>query len=278
MIGLVNGNALRIPLRSGSVALVVTSPPYWDARPEYSTWPTYAAYLADMALVWAECYRVLIDGGRIAVNVPQGFGRPSTGGYLCIGDDTTRALTSSGFTLRGHIIWNKKVFGGDGLARLGGTAWGSWLSASDPCLRDMHELIIVAHKGSPGRGPGRSTIDRETFVYATGSMWDIPPAVGSSRWHPAPFPAEIPRRLIELYSFAGDVVLDPFSGAGTTIKAALATGRQGIGLELDAGYARRSMRDLSALNGDYDLARSLSKVHHRPVGVRDLPMFAELLP
>lgn len=277
MIALANADAIRMPLRAGSVALVVTSPPYWDARPEYATWPTYADYLADMALVWAECYRVLIDGGRIAVNVPQGYGRPGSGGYLPIGADTTLALVDAGFALRGHVIWDK---GNDGeISGLSSTAWGSWMSASNPSLRDEHEIIVVAHKGSPGRGVGINTITRRDFLDFTKSVWHISPAGARDHgWHPAPFPAEIPRRLIELYSFASDTVLDPFSGAGTTIKTAHALGRNGVGLELDAGYCRRSMRDLSALNGDYELARSLSKVHHRPVGVGDLPMFAKERP
>lgn len=215
-----------------AVHLVATSPPYWNARQEYAAWPSYAAYLADMALVWAECYRVLAPGGRIAVNVPDGYGRPGTGGYITIGDDTARALVAAGFELRGKVIWDK------GAAARASFAWGTWCSASNPSLRDGHEVVIVAHKG-PARRPGPAVVDRETFTAATVSIWQIP--VAQRRWHPAPWPAELARRLIALYSFPGDVVLDPFAGSGTTVWVAQTMGRQGIGIELSAEYLRQAI-------------------------------------
>lgn len=271
MINLLNADAMRIPLKAGSAALVVTSPPYWDARPEYSTWPSYAAYLSDMALVWAECFRILCDGGRIAVNVPATYGRPGArAGWpecLPIGADTTLAVRAAGFTLRGEVVWSKKGMNA-------GTAWGTWKSARCPSMVDVHEIIIIAHKGDVSRGPGHDTISAADFLDARESVWNIRPLAHQENWHPAPFPDEIPRRLIELYSFAGDIVCDPFSGSGTTVKVAHALGRTGIGVELDWKYARRSMRELSALNGNYDLSRSLSHAHARPLDNADLPMFA----
>jgi len=215
-------------LQAGSVGLVVTSPPYWNAKREYASWPTYAAYLADMAAAWAECYRVLDAGGRMAVNVPDGYGRPGSGGYLTLGDDTGRALQAAGFALRGKVIWYK----GNAVAR-NSTAWGSWQSASNPSLRDCYEVVILAHKGSPRR-PGPVVIGVEDFLSMTVSLWEIQPA--RSRWHPAPFPAELARRLIELYSFPGDVILDPFAGTGTTVWAAAGAGRVGVGVDLSAVY------------------------------------------
>jgi len=220
---------------AGSVGLVMTSPPYWNARREYASWPTYAAYLDDMAAVWRECYRVLGAGGRIAVNVPDGYGRPGSGGYLPLGDDTARALQTAGFTLRGVVIWYK----GGAVAR-NSTAWGSWQSASNPSLRDCYEVLVIAHKGSPRR-PGPAAIDRETFLAATVSVWEIQPA--RSRWHPAPFPAELARRVIELYSFPGDLVLDPFAGTATTVWAAAAAGRLGVGVDLSAAYLARAVAE-----------------------------------
>jgi modification methylase len=225
-------------LAAGSVGLVVTSPPYWNARREYAAWPTYAAYLADMARAWAECYRVLGDGGRLAVNVPDGYGRASSGGYLTLGDDTARAICAAGFTLRGKVIWHK----GGAVAR-SSTAWGSWLSASDPSLRDCYEVIILAHKGN-GRRPGPALIDRDLFMTATVSVWEIPPA--RSKWHSAPFPAEIPRRLIELLSYPGDVILDPFAGTCTTVWEAARAGRLGVGVDLSSAYLARAVTDRQA--------------------------------
>jgi len=233
---ILQADARHIPLADGSVHMIVTSPPYWNAR-EYSSWLTYGGYLEDMDHAWRECFRVLCDGGRIAVNVAHGYGRPSTTGYLPISDDLARGLVAHGLELRGHVVWCK-------IGAVSGTAWGSWLSATNPSLRDGHEVIIVAHKGSAERAGGISTIDRETFLSATRSVWNIP---ATSGWHPAPFPAEIPRRLIELYTFKGDVVLDPFSGSGTTARVAEECGRRGIGLELNWDYARRSVDRLPQL-------------------------------
>lgn len=221
-------------LGPGSVDLVVTSPPYWNARQEYAAWPSYGAYIDDMATVWRACYYVLCDGGRIAVNVPDGYGRPGTGGYLTIGDDTARALVEAGFALRGKVIWNKKPAGL-------GFAWGSWCSAANPSLRDCHEVIVVGHKGQ-ARRPGPARCDRETFLAATASVWDIRPG-GRKSWHPAPFPAEIPRRLIALLSFPGDTVLDPFAGSCTTVWEALRAGRRGLGVDACAEYLDRAVGD-----------------------------------
>jgi DNA modification methylase len=262
---------LEIP--DASVHLIVTSPPYFNGR-DYSTWPSYAAYLADMALAWQECYRVLVRGGRIAVVVPDGYGRPSTGGYRLIGDDTARGLQAAGFELRGKVIWDKQP---SGLS----TTWGSWRSATSPALRDCHEVILGAGKAGAGqaatpisaedghevvlaahklegkRARGQNSIDKETYLAATASVWRILPV--RSSWHPAPFPIEIPRRLIQLYSFAGDVVLDPFAGTGTTVLAAAQSGRLGIGVELHQGYAAYAALTLAE-------ARAAGSSDHDTVG------------
>lgn len=236
---LLNSDAARIPLEDKSIQLIVTSPPYLNAR-AYSHWDSYEDYLVDSKSWWKECFRILCDGGRIAVNVPQGYGRPGPGTeYLTIGADTTNAIRDVGFTLRGHVIWNKTSH-----VLKGNTGWGSWLSASNPCLRDQHELIIIAHKGKPNRS-GVNTIDKSTFVYATSSIWVISPYTHS--WHPAPFPQEIPRRLIELYSFEGDTVCDPFSGSGVTERMAIQLGRKGIGMDLEYRYCRRANDSLPQL-------------------------------
>lgn len=225
-------------IENGSVQLSCFSPPYFTARPEYATWNSYPAYLADMAGAVAETVRVLCEGGRIAVNVPLGYGRPSTGGYLPIGIDWTRLLQDAGLLLRGHIIWDKRA--GTGAS----TAWGSWLSPSNPSLRDVAELIIVASKGSQRlpQQPGHiATITPADFLEATRNVWQVAP---TRSWHPAPWPAELPRRLIQLYTYEGDVVLDQFSGSGTTVFEAEKSGRVGIAVDLKEEYVRKSVLPL----------------------------------
>lgn len=243
---LINANSKAIPLKDESVHLVVTSPPYYNAR-EYSQWATYEDYLADMVIWWAECYRVLINGGRIAVNVPHGYGRNGEFGYTRIGEHAADSLTKTGFVNRGYIIWHKLI------VAKSLSSWGSWMSASNPVLRDNHEIILVMHKGSDKREPGESTINRLDFLMSTESVWNIAPK--SSSWHPAPFPAEIPRRLIELYSYKGDTVLDLFSGSGTTVKVAGECGRNGIGIDFTMEYLTASISDIASVYGDWDTAR-----------------------
>lgn len=234
---LYHGDARHLgALGDGSIALIVTSPPYWNAR-QYAQWASYEGYLDDMAQAWAECYRVLIDGGRIAANVPAGYGRPANGGYRLIGADTARALQEAGFELRGEVVWDKRP------AERASTAWGSWRSASNPSLRDAHEVVILAHKGA-ARRDGPAEIDADRFMALTSSIWTIPPA--RSSWHPAPFPEELAARLIEFLSFTGDRVLDPFAGSATTVWTAARLGRRGIGVELSADYLARAVAEHDA--------------------------------
>lgn len=245
---LIQADARHIPIPNESVHLVITSPPYFNAR-NYALWATYDDYLSDMFQVWKECFRVLINGGRIAVNVLMGYGRPGeSGGYKPMEVDTSRSLLKCGFELRGHIIWVKP-----GIKQSGRTAWGSWLSASNPSLREGHEVIIIAHKGSAGRGSGKSTITREEFLVLTSTVWNIQPQTAS--WHPAPFPDEIPRRLIQLYSFQSDTILDPFSGSGTTIRVAGQCGRHAIGLDTTYEYLSAAYSNCAAAHHDWGAAQ-----------------------
>ena len=265
---IINANALHVPLADESVHCVVTSPPYYNAREEYSSWNTYKEYLLDMRNWCKELMRVLCNGGRLAMNVPDGYGRSKNTPYIPLGAHVTAIVQETGFTLRGNIIWNKPI-------RPNSTAWGSWKSASNPALRDKHEIIIVAHKGSAGREPGESTIDSRTFLMSTESVWNILPA--SPTWHPAPFPEEIPRRLIELYSYKGDIVLDPFSGSGTTVNVANLLGRRGIGFDLNMGYLRKSLAKSAAFAGDWDVVGRCC-VDASAQNFDGLPMFTEQTP
>jgi DNA modification methylase len=239
-----------------SVALVVTSPPYFAAK-EYELAlgeghipGSYVAYLVMLRDVFAECVRTLEPGGRLAINVANLGRKP----YRSLAGDVTRILQDDlGLLLRGEILWVKA----EGMN--GSCAWGSYASASNPSLRDTTERIIVASKGRFDRAikrskreelglPFENTITPEEFRTLTLDVWRFPPASAKRVGHPAPFPVELPRRAIELFTYKGDVVLDPFVGAGTTAVAAVQTGRHYVGFDADPDYialAERRVEEVS---------------------------------
>ncbi|HCB34792.1 MAG TPA: SAM-dependent methyltransferase [Acidimicrobiaceae bacterium] len=227
-----------------SAHLMITSPPYNVGKDydENLSLDEYAELLAD---VLAETFRVLVDGGRACVNIAN-VGRSP---YIPLHAHIINSALRCGFNMRGEIIWDKGASAGSSCA------WGSWRSASNPVLRDVHEYILIFSKGSfkrrsAGDGTGTNTIERDDFLDATKSVWKFPAASARRANHPAPFPLELPRRLIELYSFAGDVVLDPFLGSGTTAEAAMRTGRDYVGYELDKGYADLARERLAAVHAE----------------------------
>ena len=215
--------------------LMVTSPPY-NARKDYDEDLTLEEYLALLEDVFRETYRVLEPGGRACINVATLGRKP----YIPLNAFISLMMVEIGFLMRGEIIWDKASSAGSS------TAWGSWLSASNPTLRDVHEYILVFSKGQFKRQKegGISTIARDDFLEFTKSVWQFPTESASRVGHPAPFPVELPRRLIELYTFEGDVVLDPFMGSGTTAVAAREAGRHYVGYELDQAYAELARRRL----------------------------------
>lgn len=234
-------------VESNSVALVVTSPPYFAGK-EYEESlghngvpGTYFEYLALLHDVFEECKRVLEPGGRIAVNVANLGRRP----YRSLAGDVTDILQDLGLLLRGEVVWWK------GRAAGGSCAWGTFQRPSNPVLRDVTERIVIASKGRFDRAlkpeqrldldlPSTATISRDEFLEATTDLWEIPPESATRVGHPAPFPVELPKRLIELYTYEGDVVLDPFMGSGTTAVAALRTDRHYIGFDTDKAYVDRA--------------------------------------
>ena len=215
-------------LPDNSVHLMVTSPPY-NVGKDYDEDLTLPEYLAFLDRVWAETYRVLVPGGRACINVANLGRKP----YIPLHTFIARDMIELGFLMRGEIIWDK------GASASASTAWGSWQSATNPTLRDVHEYILIFSKGSYRRGrpeDRKDTITKEQFLEFTKSIWNFPAESARKIGHPAPFPIELPYRLIQLYTFENEIVLDPFMGSGQTALAALKSGRHFVGYELNSEY------------------------------------------
>ncbi len=216
-------------LPDGCIALAVTSPPY-NVGKDYDDDLTLDDYRQLLRDVFAETYRVLVPGGRLAVNVANLGRKP----YIPLNAFITQDLLQIGYLMRGEIIWNKSASSG------GSCAWGSWMSASNPTLRDVHEYIMVFCKGMYKRDKKDrvNTVGRDEFLDYTKSVWEFPTESARKVGHPAPFPVELPRRLVQLYTFEDDAVLDPFCGSGSTCLAAAQHNRRYVGYDIDSGYAQ----------------------------------------
>lgn len=226
-------------ISDGTVDMIITSPPYYNAK-EYAVYDSYDEYMANMLDFLKAAYIVLKDGGRIAVNVPDGYGRNP---WMPVYVDFVNIMRDLGYQFRGSIVWDKGTSGGK-------TSWGSWCSPSNPCLRDEHEMIIVAHKGIPGiESNMESQVYPKSFMEWTRSVWHIYPETNS--WHPAPFPRMIPTRLLLLFTNLGAVVLDPFMGSGMTGHACIRNNRNFIGIERDTEYFTRARSELLTENSQF---------------------------
>jgi len=253
-----------------SVALVVTSPPYFAGKAyeeelgEGHIPATYLDYLTMLEDVFAECVRKLEPGGRIAVNVANLGRKP----YRSLSADVIRILQDRlRLLMRAEIIWVKQR------GASGSCAWGSFQRPSNPVLRDLSERIIVASKGRLDRAvtqrrrhqlglPSEGSLFRDEFMEATTDIWDIPPERASRVGHPAPYPVELPERLINLYTYRGDVVLDPFMGSGTTAVAAVATERHYLGFDTEAAYIDTANERIAA---ERDRIAELASVGRAPL-------------
>ena len=316
-------------LPDNSVHLMVTSPPY-NVSKDYDDDLSLEEYMTMLRNVFSETYRVLVTGGRACINIANVGRKP----YVPLHSYIIEEMLNIGFLMRGEIIWNKSASAGSS------TAWGSWMSPSNPCLRDVHEYILVFCKESfsrkidkkkgeeilqqaqddnkgdgnkiqetvdetidkgkiictnttiycggkdekhhipslsplnnrksennktkptgktctahipVGRGGHRNdilkrekTIQRDDFLTWTKSVWEFPTVSARKVGHPAPFPEELPHRLIQLYTYSNEVVLDPFCGSGTTCTAALKDKRFYVGYDIKKEYVELSGKKIEA--------------------------------
>jgi site-specific DNA-methyltransferase (adenine-specific) len=220
-----------------SIGLAFTSPPY-NVGKDYDDDMGLNEYLQLICDVGMEVFRVLKPGGRYVVNIANLGRKP----YIPLNSFFYRLHAEEiGFLPMGEIIWQKAR------GASGSCAWGSWRSAKAPRLRDLHEYLLVFAKQSYSRpDKGQSTINSDEFMAATLSIWEIPPESAKRVGHPAPFPLELAKRVIQLYSYADDVVLDPFLGSGTTCVAAKQLGRRYVGFDISEDYCNLANARLEA--------------------------------
>lgn len=223
--------------------LIVTSPPYSlgvnYGQAGYADDQPYALYL-DWVRRWAETLlRVAAPDGRACINIPLDSNK---GGKRAIYADYLRIFQEVGWMYQTSIVWNEQ-----NISRR--TAWGSWMSPSAPFVTAPVEMIAVFYRETfrrPARGGRRGDITRDEFLAWTLGTWTFAGANPRRVGHPAPFPEELPRRLIKLYSYPEDLVLDPFVGSGTTLIAATRLGRRSMGVEINPQFCDLTMRNLTA--------------------------------
>lgn len=223
-------------VENGSIDLIVTSPPY-NVDIQYNSHKddlSYSEYLEFSQKWMSQCFEWLRDDGRFCLNVPLDKNK---GGQQSVGADITTIAKQIGFQYHSTIIWNE-----GNISRR--TAWGSWMSASAPFVIAPVELIIVLYKKrwKKTSGSGISDITKAEFMDWTNGVWTFSGESKKKIGHPAPFPIELPRRCIKLFSFVGDTVLDPFSGSGSTLIAAAQNKRKGVGIEIDEKYCELSRK------------------------------------
>lgn len=217
------------------ISLTVTSPPYNVGKLSDNNLSD-EDYWKLMRQCFKEVYRVTESGGRLVLNVANLGRKP----YIPFSNMFTDLMLDLGFLMRGEIIWQKSKGANANFA------WGSWLSASNPVIRDIHEYCLVFSKEGMSKGSkGKSTIEKDEFMESTLSIWNINPARAKKIGHPAPFPVELAERFINLYSYEKDLILDPFIGSGTTALAASKLKRSYIGYEVNAEYCKLAEKRLA---------------------------------
>jgi DNA modification methylase len=213
------------------VHLIITSPPYnvgIQYENHHDLMP-YKEYLQFLEETWIECYRVLVRGGRICINVPS---VTADGEYQPLFVDVVNQMRKIGYLMRGDILWYKQSISKR-------TAWGSWKSPSNPYVVQPYEFVLVFSKETRKLEGDKDRIDivKDEFINYSNSFWDIKPQT-QSKGHPVPFPEELVYRLIKFYSYKENIVLDPFGGSGTVAVVALKTNRKFIYIDKSAEYCR----------------------------------------
>ena len=220
-----------------TVDLIITSPPY-NVDIKYGSFDdeiSYETYLQFTKEWLRKCYRLLKDDGRFCLNIPLDKNR---GGQQSVYADITYLSKKVGFKYHSTVVWNEQ-----NISRR--TAWGSWLSASAPYVIAPVEMIVILYKKQWKKmNKGVSDITRDEFMEWTNGVWTFTGESKKRIGHPAPFPVQLPRRCIKLFSYVDDTVLDPFLGSGSTLIASMQTGRRGIGIDIDEKYCSLAKRRL----------------------------------
>jgi site-specific DNA-methyltransferase (adenine-specific) len=236
-ITIIHDNVLTTSaIEADSIDLIVTSPPY-NVDIQYNSHKddiSYSEYLEFSEKWLRQCHDWLKDDGRLCLNVPLDKNK---GGQQSVGADFTGLAKSIGYQYHSTIIWNE-----GNISRR--TAWGSWMSASAPFVIAPVELILVLYKNRWKKtgGSKKSDITRDEFMNWTNGIWTFSGESKKKVGHPAPFPLELPKRCIKMFSYVGDTVMDPFMGSGTTVLAAALHGRRAIGIEVDKGYCKIALQ------------------------------------
>ena len=223
-----------------SIDLIVTSPPY-NVDIKYNSHKddvSYSDYLEFSEKWLRRCFDWLREDGRLCLNVPLDKNK---GGQQSVGADFTHIAKTIGYQYHSTIIWNE-----GNISRR--TAWGSWMSASAPFVIAPVELILILYKNKWKKTSGskKSDVTRDEFMNWTNGVWTFNGESKKKVGHPAPFPLELPKRCIKMFSYVGDTVLDPFMGSGTTILAAAMHGRKGIGIDVDKGYCKLAQQRIQS--------------------------------
>ena len=236
-IKIINADIHHAGLTESSIDLIITSPPYnvdikYASNNDELNYPEYLKFSKEWMAV---CYDAAKDDGRFCLNIPLDKNK---GGHHSVYADLVTVAKEVGWQYFTSIVWNE-----GNISRR--TAWGSWLSASAPHVIAPVEMIVVLYKKQWKKiNKGVSSISKIDFMNWTNGVWTFNGESKKRIGHPAPFPLELPRRCIEMFSYVGDMVLDPFSGSGTTMLACSKLNRRGIGVDIDPSYCALAMNRL----------------------------------